>query len=619
MNPAEALTAPPLTMPMIYTLVVMVVMIILFLTPFIRNELVALLVLSTVGILGLVPANQVFSGFASEAVVDIIAVMIIGAGLRKSGLIYLLTKYLLRISKESVTRLHWTLSLTTGLLAGLLRSLGGCVMMLPMADRISAYRQIPKSKLLMPLGFTAITGGTLTMVGSGPMLVLNDIMRKFSTDNPSVMFHPIHVFTVTPIGLCLLIAVTLFFWKFGKKLLPAGDGDNFQSGVDTWRFRKTYGFGGHFFEITLTPDSPVKDMTLSQLEELLESWKIAAIAISSEHEVYIPPTRDYRFTLDSRIALVGKDNKVRQFCEQHGLVVQERLDRFAHALNPTRSGFSEVAILPGSDMIGATVGELHMRHDFGVQVLSIFRNKRERHGYEMENLTLRSGDSLGLFSKWKVLSSIEDHSGFFVVTTDYPKTSFRKHKQAHALLSLLLSLVLIIFSPFDAAICFILGATSMMVTGVIDADDAYRSVSWRTVFLLAGLIPFGIAMQNTGTVSWIAHGVLFLFGGLSHWILLGGICILAAIFGLLMSNVGATIVLAPIAMYIAMSVGADPRTFAIVTALATANAFLIPTHQVNAVIVGQGCYKTMDFIKVGSIVSVIYLVVLLSVAYLYLP
>ncbi len=159
----------------------------------------------------------------------------------------------------------------------------------------------------------------------------------------------------------------------------------------------------------------------------------------------------------------------------------------------------------------------------------------------------------------------------------------------------------------------LVGAIGMIITGVLEAEEAYFAVSWKTVFLLASLIPLGAAVENTGSAAWIADSLLGFIGETSPWVLQLAIAILATVFTLVMSNVGATVLLVPLAVNIALSSGADPAMFALTVALATSNSFLIPTHQVNALIMGPGGYKVTDFFRAGGVMTILFLVVLMVV------
>ena len=610
-----------LTPPILFMLLLMAFMVGTFIYGKLRTDVVAILIMVIVALSQVLPFRLIFIGFANNAVISLIAIMIMGAGLEKTGIMSTVSKFVLRFSHGKESRLLLGLSLSTGIFAGFMRSLGAVALALPVINRLTLFLHIPRSRLLMPIGFAAIVGGTLTLIGSGPLILLNGlIVGNISPHAPSVINHlkPIEMFTVFPVGLSLLMATIVFFWFFGRHLLPEASDKAGSIGTDIAHFRRIYGFGGKFIELKISHNSPVAGITLSEFEKYLTDKNIAVLAVSNGRGILVPPLRKTRLLSHSRIAVVGEKEILKEFAAEHGLKIAAHLKIFADIFNPMSSGFSEVVIPPGSELIGQKMNELHMRRRHRVQVLSLFRGNRFYHGREMKVLEVRSGDTLGIFSEWSNLAELAKKREFAVVTTDYPKEAYTPKKRWHAIFFLLLSMILIIAFHLQASVGLMVGAIGMILTRVIDIDQVYEVISWKTIFLLAGLIPFGLAMQTTGTATWIANGIFVLFGHFPAWVLLLCIAILAALFSLLMSNVGATVVLAPIAIHLAISIHANPRLFAIVTALATSNAFLIPTHQVNALIAGPGGYKTKDFLKVGSILSVLYLVVLLPSSYLFL-
>jgi di/tricarboxylate transporter len=210
------------------------------------------------------------------------------------------------------------------------------------------------------------------------------------------------------------------------------------------------------------------------------------------------------------------------------------------------------------------------------------------------------------------LSRLEHDRNFVVVTTEYPHEELRPHKLGYALIFFAIALSLILFSDLRLSISLLVGAMGMVLSGVLSMDEAYQAVSWKTVFLLASLIPLGAAVENSGTAAWIAQQTLDILGGVPGWVLQAAIAVLATFFTLVMSNVGATVLLVPLAVNIAVGAGADPAVYALTVAIATSNSFLIPTHQVNALIMGPAGYRVPDFMKAGGIMTILFLVVSLT-------
>ena len=199
-----------------------------------------------------------------------------------------------------------------------------------------------------------------------------------------------------------------------------------------------------------------------------------------------------------------------------------------------------------------------------------------------------------------------------VVTTEYPHEELRPHKVGFALLFFSVALFLVLFTDLRLSVALLTGALGMVLSGVLKMEEAYEAVSWKTVFLLASLIPLGLAVETSGTAAWIAERTLSVLGDVPIWVLQSVIAILSTFFTLVMSNVGATVLLVPLAVNIAVAAGADPAVFALTVAIATSNSFLIPTHQVNALTMGPGGYRVPDFMRAGSIMTVLFLVVMIA-------
>ena len=234
-----------------------------------------------------------------------------------------------------------------------------------------------------------------------------------------------------------------------------------------------------------------------------------------------------------------------------------------------------------------------------------------REGDDIRNLPLKAGDTLVVHTTWDALNRLESNPDFVVITTEYPHEEVRPHKVGHALVFFLVALSLVLFSNLRLSISLLTGALGMVLSGVLSMDEAYKAVSWKTVFLLASLIPLGMAVENTGTAAWIAEQTLTLLGDVPTWVLQAALAALATFFTLVMSNVGATVLLVPLAVNLAIKAGADPAVFALTVAIATSNSFLIPTHQVNALLMGPGGYRVPDFMRAGGVMTVLFLIVMM--------
>ncbi|AKS40756.1 SLC13 family permease [Wenzhouxiangella marina] len=596
---------------MILVLMLLGLTVVLFAFEIVRIDIAAICIMVLIGLFGLVPGDELFNGFASNAVISVIAVMIIGAGLDRTGVMNVVANFIVKVGGRSESRIMSMVSATVGFSSAFMQNTGATALFLPVVSRISARLDLPLPRLLMPLGFCAIVGGTITMVGSSPLILLNDLILTSNRSLPSgaESLQQFGLFSVTPIGLALLGASILYFLVLGLRLLPHTETKRPASPGRTKNyFAEVYGIQGDVYEMLVTVDSPLVGMRISEAEKL--EGAPLFLAIQNTDKPRLAPPADEMIWVGTVLGVMGTRDQVGEFALANELRLQPRLKTFGALFNPTRAGISEVVIPPGSKLIGQTIAEARLRSRMGVSVLAINRrNDIMTEGLREE--PLQAGDCLVSHSTWRDLAAVARDKDF-IVATDIPKEEQRPQKVGYALGFFLLSMVLILFTDFRLSIALLTGAMGMVLTGVLSIDEAYQSVSWKTVFLMASLIPLGYAMEVTGTAAWLAEQVLGLVGGLPGLAVQILLVALATVFTLVMSNVGATVLLVPIAINLALATDANPAVYALIVALATSNAFILPTHPVNSLIMGPGGYKVKDFIRVGGLMSLLYTVVMLA-------
>ncbi|MCF6264358.1 MAG: SLC13 family permease [Xanthomonadales bacterium] len=600
-------------MMMVLAILVLTVVLFVFERLKLRVDVAAVIILVLLGLLNLVPADQLFHGFASNAVISIIAVMILGEGLDRTGVMNIVAAKILKIGGSTESRVMALISGTVGVISGFMQNVGATALFMPVVSRISARTEIPQNRLLMPMGFCAILGGTVTMVGSSPLILLNDLIEDANQTLPpgAQSLKSFGLFDVTPVGLALLATGVLFFLLVGRHMMPKGEIQASSGRVKKTKsyFSEVYGIKGEIYELLVTVDSPLVGMQIGEAEKIQGAPLL--LAIRNTDEPRLAPPADEMIWLGSILGVMGTREQVGEFALANHCRVQPRLKHFAGLFNAARGGISEVVIPPGSKLIGKTVAEVQMRKRYGISVLAINR-QAEVITEDVRLVQLELGDSLVSHSTWKELAVLANEKDF-IVATDLPKEEMRPQKAALALFFFSISLFMILFTDFQLSISLLVGAMGMVISRVLTMDEAYAAVSWKTVFLLASLIPLGQAMLNTGTAAWIAQQSLAILGHPSDLTLQIMLAVMATLFSLVMSNVGATTILVPIAISIALATNGNPMLYALIVGLSTSNAFIIPTHQVNALIMGPGGYKVSDYVRVGSIMSVLFLVVMLTV------
>lgn len=603
-----------LTVDIILVLGILVFTALLFISNAVRVDVVAVLVLVVLGVFKLMPSEQLFSGFSSDAVISLIAIMIISFGLENTGISLRAARWMMKFGEEKPNKIIVLLMFITGLLASFMRSLGTAALFLPIISRINARTNIPKSFLLLPMAFCTILGGMLTMVGTGPLIILNSLLKnsyQYVNIDGSDYFSAFRLFDVMPIGICMLVVGMGYLFIASRQFLKRDTSDGTRSGTTKQHFKKYYRKGGDIFELKISSNSSMINKTIKSLEVKLDPT-VSIMAIKQNENTEFPPLRGTKIKEGAVIALMGDKGIITEHAKQLNLKLLPKLSVFSEKLHPVRAGLCEAVIPPNSQFVGQEVRELHMRRNHRIHVLALSRGGTVYLGDELNNLVLRSGDTLGMYSNWEALHEFKNHPDFFVLTTTYPREKTYPKKMPEALFFFVLAIVLVLFGDFPISIGLLLGAVGMIATGVISVDQAYAAVSWKTVFLIAGLIPLGLAMQTTGTAEWLADRLIPDEIAMPIWVVESGLVVGTTILALIISNIGATVLMVPIAIDLASNVGADPRIFALAVAIASSNTFIIPTHQVNALIVGPGNYSMQDFIRIGGWMTVLFWVILIG-------
>jgi len=564
---------------------------------------------------GLVDTHHLFDGFASNAVMSIIAVMIIGAGLDKTGLMSKVAAYILKVGGTSEGRIIPIVSGTVGIISSFMQNVGAAALFLPVVSRISARSGLPMSRLLMPMGFTAILGGTVTMVGSSPLILLNDLILTSNRALPIYQqMKTYDLFAVTPIGLALVATGVIYFVVAGRYVLPAASSEAATAPAGSSKYlEEIYGVDYMLFEVNVPKDSPLIGQTLYDIESVNKIRVIAIKAAGAGMRASRGDlSRDLDIGPDSSLGILCSPEHLRDFVDKYGLTIQKGLRVFSEALSSAQAGIAEIVIPPGSALIGKSALDVWMRKTYGLAMVALHRDGETMvEGEHVREIPLEAGDTILAHTTWRALAHLERDRNFVIVTSEYPREETRPNKVGWASFFFSVALFMVLFTDLRLSVALMTGAIGMVISGVLKIEEAYESVSWSTVFLLASLIPLGLAVETSGTAKWIAEQTLLVVGGMPIWVIQSAVALLGTFFTLVMSNVGATVLLVPLAVNIAIGAGASPALFALTVALATSNSFLIPTHQVNALIQGPGGYRVPDFMKAGGIMSVLFIVVML--------
>lgn len=586
-----------MTPEILTVLIVLAATIILFIIERLRVDVIAVLVMLSLAWLRILTPAEAFSGLASNAVVAVAAVMIMGHGVERSGVTRRLTGAIMRAAGDSERGLVGVVSAVVGLLSGFMQNVGAAVLFMPAMLRISRRKTIPASRLLMPMAFAAILGGTITMIGSGPLIVLNDLLRRGGEE-------AFGLFSVTPIGLALLLSGVLYFLALGPRVLPSARRDERtrspeQELIEAWELPSTV------YEFTVEPTSGLVGRSRDELE-LWSRYGVNILALEEEGDIEYAPWRHTRFAAGQRFALLGRPEDVERFCADHGLACRKECRDFGELDPGGDAGFAEIIIPPRSPVAGKTLREIALRKNYHVEPIMLLRGDVEQRT-DFSDVPLRPGDALIVHGPWRLIGAMEDRH-HFLLSSSLVEDPAQRRRPVVALACFAGALVLAFFG-FQLSHALLTGALAMVLLGVLDIDEAYHAVDWRTVILLAGLIPLGVAMEKTGAAEYVAGLVMHLMHGSGVFLIMLAVAALATVFTLFMSNVAATVVLVPLVMVLGREAGISPRALALLVAIAASNSFILPTHQVNALVMAPGGYRNADYVRAGGIMTLIFLVV----------
>ena len=605
-------TSLTLTRDMMLVLGLVGFTIVMFMIERIRADATALVVLVLLGLTGLVPANQLFDGFSGNAVIAVIATMILGAGLDRTGALNRVAVWLLRVSKGMEERLILLTSALAGLMSGFMQNPSVMALFLPVASRLSGRTGLSLSRLLLPVAAAIVMGGGLTMIGNSPLMLLNDLLVAANRNLPSgvATLEPLEMFAPLPVGLALLL-VGLGYWRWlGQRWFAKAEDKGVAPSRTQSYFARAYGIEGDVYELTVTAESPLVGMSVGEAEAQRDAPLL--LALLSGNEARLAPPADQMIWVGSVLGVMGPREAIQDYAQKNLLRMSARLRHFADLFNPSRSGISEAVIPPTSSFLGKSQSQLQLRKRFGISLLAINRDGQVWRE-DIRKMSFKAGDMLVFHSIWTDLAQASE-SRDFVVVTDYPKGEQRPQKLWWALAVFVGAMALALSTLVPVPIALMAGAAAMMLVGVLNMDEAYAAVNWKTVFLMACLIPLGWAMDSTGAAGWIAQQVLERIGSdVPIWVLEAAFGLLATAFALVIGNVGATVVVVPMAINVALAAGGNPMAFALVVALSASNNFLSVSNPVLAMVSGPAGYRAKDLWRTGAPLTLVYLAIVLLV------
>ncbi len=596
---------PPLTTEILLIFAIIALALVLFVTEPVPIDIVAIGVLFTLVVLepwtGIDAATGV-GGFASSATITVLAMFVLSEGIRRSGLINIIgTRIAERYGSNPFKQLLAVLTLSGGT-AGLINNTPVVAVMIPMVNTLSRKTGISPSKLLIPVSYTAMLGGMLTLIGTSTNILASDVSAR-------LIDRPFSMFEFTQLGIVVLVTGMIYLMTVGRLLLP----ERIQMSEE---LIEGFEMAEYLTEVVVTEGSPLVGKTVPQgLAELDVDADI--VQLVRDKQAFSEPLARKEIRPGDVLVLRTDRESLFTFIEAEGLelapdaedVSEERLEvseEDVEAVDDQR--LVEIVISPEASVLGKTLETLNFRQRYDATVLAIRRGGRIIHA-RMDERGLRAGDTLLIQATEETVQRFANDRDF-IVAQELTLPDFRYRKMPIAIGIVLAVVGLAALDVLPILISALGGIVAMVATGCVKPEEVYPSVDWSVIFLLAGLIPLGVAMERTGAAEWLAN-VIVVFGiGLSPVVLLGAFYLFTSLITNVVSNNASVVLMIPVAIDTAQSIGADPFAFILAVTFAASTAMMTPIgYQTNLMVYGPGGYEFTDFFRVGAPLQLVLTVV----------
>jgi len=604
-----------MTPEIVTALAILAATIAVFVSDRIRLDVVAVLAVLALTLTGLVTPQQAVAGFGATVVVVIGGLFVVGEGLFRTGVAFRVGDWLVDAAGTGETRLLVLLMAVVAGLSAVMSSTGAVAIFIPVALRLAVKAGLAPGRLMMPLSLASLIGGMLTLIGTPPNLVVSTQLQRAG-------YEPFGFFEFTGPGLVVLAVGMVYMLTVGRRLLPGG-AKQAPGRVGERRtlaaLAEHYGIAGKLVRARLTPDSPLIGQTVAEAA-LRTGYGITVLGFESAGrfgESASPALAQSRFqagqvlfavhSAETTVALAPTATAL-------GLEVLPLEDRH-HRLMARELGLADVLLTPDSSLIGKTLKDTRFRHRHGLGVLAVQHKGKTVPG----NFAVRPlcfGDALLVGGGWSEIAALrEDRHDFLVLRLpeELDEVAEAPRKAPHALVITLLMLGLITVEIVPTVIAVLGAAAAMVLTGAVSGSGLYRAVNWQSLVLIAGMLPMATALENTGAMDLIVTGLVDSLGAVGPTALLAGLVVLTSVFSQVISNTATTVLVAPMAIGAAETLGISPYPLLMGVAIAASTAFSTPVASpVNTLVLGPGAYRFKDFVKVG--VPLQGLVIALTVA-----
>ena len=575
-----------MTNAMIILLIIIAIAIVLFSLDALPADVIGIGIMIALIITGILTPEEGIAGFGSDTAIKTLGLLLLTTALIRTGFVQMVTRWIIEQVGEDKNRLFWLVSLATAGMGSFTSNTASTAFFLPVTLSISKKLKQHPSKMLMTIAFAAILSSSMTAIATSTNLVVSGLLTDYG-------YAPMGMFELTPVGIIILFVGLVYMFFIGRKLIPERD-----LGEDNTLPRNSR----YYAEVIVPKKSEWVGKEIRKLG-LKNSFDLAIISMHRPKEGDLKPTEKMKIKAGDSLVLDGSregifalnDLKVVRFTGNPEDELSETLKK--------KHGMAEVVLLPGSRLVGQTLRELKLRKRFGIEVLGIQRRGKTLHERLMKE-RLQIGDQLLIHGDPQTIASLENDDSFRIIS-DTIEAPVDTKKAPLALGIFALTIVLASTNIMPLAVATMVGTFLIFLTRCITPAEAYRSMNWSALILISCMLALGKAMEVSGLATYLASQVVDLMGWQNPKLLLGGFFLLSMVLTQPMSNQAAAVVVLPIAIQTALQLGLNPRSFAMMIAIGAATSYITPLEPACMMVYGPGNYRFMDFVKVGSLLTVI--------------
>ena len=591
-----------MTLEVIIMLCFLLFLIVMFMFEPIKIDLIALSIPVFLVVLNPwtnVSPSQAISGFSSSATVTIGAMFVISSGVERSGLIQILGDKIISLTGQDETKQLTFIVIISGLIAGIINNTPVVALFIPMVIGIASQTNVSPSKFLIPLSYAAMMGGMLSLIGTSSNILASDILAR-------ELGRSYSMFEFTVVGLIVLAVGVIYIITIGRHLIPARLDPK---GELTEEFELVR----YLSEVEIKANSLLIGKTINDFLAEID-YEVDIVRMTRDGEKFFEPLDNKSIQAEDRLIVKANHHNLITLTKEYNLNIVRRsnITQEQFEAESEDNKLVEIVIPHGSFVAGQTLKEVNFLQRYRSSILGIRHGEEITHN-RLEDVELTVGDVLLLSTGDKTIDRLRENTNF-IISNEIRTSDYRSDKIIPSLGILATVIILATFNVIPIVIAALAGVITMVVSGCLKANEIYEAINWDVIFLLSGLIPLGIAMENTGTAEFIAEQILSLEPFLSPLLILTLFYLITAVFASLMGNAVSVILMMPIALNAASQLGLNPFAFGLVVTFAASSGFLTPIgYQTNLMVYSPGGYKFYDFFIVGAPLQLILTVVVPTV------